>query len=135
MAISDYLANALLDHQFGKAVYTPPTAIKVHLSTDDPLDDGSGIAEPSGNGYLPVTTAAGDWTAAAARVTTNANTLTFPTPTGSWGTLRYFYLTDESDNLLGSGALPRAIAVDLGTTAPSFAAGALRQSYAPEEES
>jgi len=47
---SNYWENKILDHIFGKGSYAPPT-IYVGLSTADPTDDGSGLAEPSGNAY------------------------------------------------------------------------------------
>ena len=56
---SDYWENKILDHIFGKGSYTPPT-IYVGLSTADPTDDGSGLAEPSGNGYARKQTSASD---------------------------------------------------------------------------
>jgi hypothetical protein len=43
--------NEILDHLFGKGSYTPPT-IYVALSTADPTDAGTGIAQPSGEGTL-----------------------------------------------------------------------------------
>jgi len=125
MSFSDYLENALLDHLFGKAAYTAPT-IYVGLSTADPLDDGTGLAEPVGNGYARVATAATDWSAASSGVTTNATTITFPQATGLWGTVTHFALFDASTggNLLASGALTTAKSPDVGDT-PSFAAGSL----------
>lgn len=46
-----YLENALLNHAVNKSAYTPPTTVYVGLSTADPGDDGTGLAEPAGNGY------------------------------------------------------------------------------------
>ena len=45
---SDYWENEILDHIFDKDGLTPPTMF-VGLSTADPTDDGTGLAEPSGN--------------------------------------------------------------------------------------
>ena len=107
-SLGNYLENALLNHVFGKASYTPPT-IYVAVSTTDPLEDGSGITEPSGNGYLRVATAAGDWTTSTAGTLHNGNALVFPKATGSWGTLYYFALYDATKavggNMLAHGSL------------------------------
>lgn len=89
--ISTFLANELLDHLFGNGSYTPPT-IYVALSTANPTDDGSGIAEPSGNNYAREAHAA--WDTAAAGATENTGIITFNTPSGSWGLIAYAALFD-----------------------------------------
>ena len=50
-SIADYLENELSDHVMGVGAYTPPATVYLGLSTADPTDDASGLAEPSGNGY------------------------------------------------------------------------------------
>jgi hypothetical protein len=72
---SDYWENKILDHIFGKGNYTPPT-IYVGLSTTDPTDDGSGLTEPSGNGYTRVQTFASDWNAASNSTLDNSSDIT-----------------------------------------------------------
>ena len=62
-SFADYWENEILDHLFGKGSYTPPT-IYVGLSTADPVDDASGLAEPSGNSYARIATAGADWNVA-----------------------------------------------------------------------
>lgn len=125
MSYSDYLEKKILDHVFNKSSYTIPT-IYAAVSTADPLDDASGIAEPSGNSYARVTTAGSDWNAATsgAGTLTNANAVTFPQASGSWGTLTYIALYDASTsgNLLMSGALTASKAIGSNDTL-SFAAG------------
>ena len=125
MSFANYLELELLDHLFGKGSYTPPT-IYVGLSTADPGEDAAGLAEPSGNAYARVTTAAADWDPAAAGVTDNANAITFPTATGSWGTVTHACLFDAASagNLLASGALAASKAIGSGDT-PKFDAGDL----------
>jgi len=106
MSFSDYLELKVLDHVFGKAAYTIPTAY-VGLSTADPLDGASGLAEPAGGAYARITTAAIDWNAAAAGAISNATALAFPTATASWGTITHFAIFDAATagNLLASGTL------------------------------
>jgi len=125
MSFSNYMENELLDHLFGKGAYTPPT-IYVGLSTADPGEDASGLAEPSGGAYARVSTAASDWTTASAGALSNANEISFPEATGSWGTLTHFAVFDalSGGNMLGSGALNASQAVASGNTV-SFQAGDL----------
>ena len=124
-SFSDYLENELLDHVFGKGSYTPPT-IYVALSTANPLDDGSGLAEPSGNSYARVQTAATDWNAASSGFIDNATVIEFNEATGSWGTITHFALMDAASggNLLVHGALSTSKSIGTGDTA-EFAAGDL----------
>lgn len=121
---TDYLENKVLDHTTGKAAYTKPTTY-VGLFTAAPSDSGGGT-EVSGSNYSRVTTAAGDWNSAASGSTSNANAITFPVPSGSWGTVTHFGLFDAATvgNLLWWGSLTNSKTIGSGDTA-SFAAGAL----------
>lgn len=102
-AISDYLAHALLDLMFRDQVYSSPT-IYVGLSTTTPADDGTNITEPSNN-YARV--AHSSWSAAAAGATDNTGAITFPTPSGSWGTITHSIIMDAttSGNMLFYGTV------------------------------
>ena len=124
-SFADYWENEILDHIFGKGSYTPPT-IYVGLSTADPTDDASGLAEPSGNAYARVATVGGDWNVASGGVIANANDITFPEATGSWGTITHFALFDAATggNMLAHGALSTSKTIDSGDTG-TFAAGDL----------
>lgn len=124
-SFGNFWENEILDHVFGKGTYTPPT-IYVALSTADPTDDGSGMAEPSGNGYARKQTAAADWNAASAGAIDNANAIEFPEATGSWGTITHFALFDAAigGNMLGHGTLSQSKSVGSGDTV-KFAAGEL----------
>lgn len=98
-AISDYLANKLLDFAFRNQPFTQPTiylALCTAAVTDS--DDGDSITEPSGNNYARKAHAA--WNAAAdvsgqegAEVDNNGD-ITFNTPSGSWGTVTYMAICD-----------------------------------------
>ena len=128
--ISNYLANALLNHIFGKGTYTPPTNIYVELSTTAPTDSGTNVTPPSGGGYARKQTAPSDWNMGANRIIDNANAIEFAEATASWGTLSHFALFDAASggNFLGWGALATPKAVDSGDTA-RFAAGDLDVSF------
>lgn len=122
---SDYWENKILDHIFGIGSYTPPT-IYVGLSTADPIDDGSGLAEPSGNGYARTQTSASDWNAASNGSMDNSSDITFAQATGSWGTITHFALFDAATagNMLAHGVLSQSKAIGDSDTA-RFQAGDL----------
>lgn len=128
--ISNYLANALLNHIFGKGTYTPPTNIYVELSTTAPTDAGTNVTPPSGGGYARKQTAPADWNTGSGRIIDNANAIEFAEASASWGTLSHFALFDAASggNFLGWGALTTPKAVDSGDTA-RFAAGDLNVSF------
>ena len=123
MSFADFWEDEVLDHLFGKGSYSPPT-IYVGLSTADPTDDASGLAEPSGNNYARVETSGSDWDAASGGATANAAAITFPAASGSWGTISHFALFDASSggNMLAHGALDSSEAVTTDQTA-RFAIG------------
>jgi len=125
-SFSDYLENKILDHIFMKTAFSQPTNIYVALSTADPGEDGSGISEPSGNGYARVQTSGDDWNAAANGHIDNANDITFPEATGDWGTITHFALFDAATggNMLAYGSLSQSKTIGSGDTA-KFKAGDL----------
>lgn len=133
MSLSNYTAQALLNSLFGKtsnfgALASAPT-IYVALFTTQPAEDGTGGTEVSGGSYARVSTAAGDWNAATSAdpsLLDNANAITFPQATGSWGTVTSFGLYDASSggNFLGASALDTNKSPTSGDT-PEFAAGEL----------
>ena len=123
---SDYWENKILDHIFGEGSYTPPT-IYVGLSTTDPTDSGSGLAEPSGNGYTRVQTSASDWNAAENGSLDNTGDITFNQASGNWGTITHFALFDAATagNMLAYGQLSQSQSISESDTA-KFEAGDLQ---------
>lgn len=117
-SFADYWENKILDYIFSKNSYTQPT-IYVGLSTSDPLDDATGLAEPNGNAYARVQTSASDWNTASGGSLDNVNDITFPQATGTWGTITHFVLFDAatSGNILAHGALSQSKTIDSGDTA------------------
>lgn len=124
-AISTYLGNALLNHVLRNTAYTSPgTSIYVGLSTTQ--DAAAGGTEVSGGSYARVQVSTWDAPGATNGATANTGTITFPTPTGSWGTPDSGDIWDASSagNLLFFGTFTGGGAI--GTDdAVSFAAGAL----------
>jgi hypothetical protein len=124
-SFSNHWENKILDHIFGKDSYTPP-AIYVGLSTADPLDDASDLAEPIGNGYARIATSTSDWNIASDGMINNANELIFSEATGNWGTITHFVLFDAETggNMLCHGMLSQSRTIVSGDRA-RFAAGDL----------
>lgn len=118
--LSDFLANELLDHVYN-AAYTPPTTVYLGLSTADPLDSGSGLAEPSGNGYARKAITFG---AAATRQVAQSGAVNFDQATGAWGTITHYAIFDAltGGNMMAHGSLGTSKGVVSGNT-PSVASG------------
>ena len=119
MSLSDYEELRLLN-------YETSTVQWVGLSTADPTDDASGLAEPSGNAYARVEIPSSYWGDAAAGAVANTTAITFPRATGSWGTVTHFAIFDAATggNMKRHGALDASLAVTSGIR-PVFAVGAL----------
>jgi hypothetical protein len=108
-SFSNYLEEALLKHVFGITEYTQPT-IYVGLSTADPTDDASGLAEPSGNGYSRVAHASwdADGQDEGKYQVSNDGAIDMGTADGgSWGTITHVAIFDAESggNMLAYGAL------------------------------
>lgn len=114
MSLSNYLEGAVLDHIFNLSPLTAPS-LYVALSTADPGEDASGLAEPAGNGYARV--AAASWARTNSRVS-NSAAVQFPEATGAWGTITHFAVMDAAvaGNLLYKGALSPSRDVNSGDT-------------------
>ena len=131
-AFSDYLENELLDHVFSAATFTAPGTLYISAYTSDPADDDSGT-ECSGGSYarVSVTNNATEFPAASGGTKANANAITFPEATASWGTVTHIGIHDASSsgNLLMHGALSSSKAIGSGDTL-SIAAGDLDITFA-----
>jgi hypothetical protein len=123
-SFTDYCENKVLDHVVGKTSFTMPS-IWIALFTAAPSDTGGGT-EATGGSYARKSTAGADWAAASGGATSNANAITFVTPTGSWGTVTHFALMDASTagNMIAWAPLTTPQAVGTGNTV-SFAVGEL----------
>lgn len=105
--LSTFGRNKVAEHVMGKTDMGSLT-IYIGFSTADPGLDMSGLAEPVGNGYTRITTAAGDWDSSSGGATDNANDLTSPQASGgSWGTLTHFVAFDAASS--GNGWWYKAI--------------------------
>lgn len=129
---SQYLENAMLNWLKGTTFVAAPTTVYMALFTTAPSDDaGTSAVEVSGGSYAraSITTSTG-WSSisgapAAAAQISNGSTITFATPTGSWGTVVAIGMYDALTvgNLLYWNTITSQ-AIGTGVVA-SFAASAL----------
>lgn len=122
--MSNYLENKLIDHIFRGASYTAPTTIAIALCTSAPTDTSTGatIAEvsnsnnynrvvinPSSTNWLDTAGGTAGTSSGSTGTTSNGVTITFPTASGSWGTITHLAILDSevygAGNVLFWGAL------------------------------
>jgi hypothetical protein len=110
--ISTYLENALINATLRNTTYTSVATVYVSLWTSDPTDAGSGT-EVSGGSYARQ---AVTFAAPSSGVSLNSADVTFPTATGSWGTVGWIGINDAatSGNLLYHTPLDVAKAITTG---------------------
>lgn len=134
-AMSDYLEVELRKHIFRTGSFTKPTVLRVALATAAPTDatTGATITEvTNANAYartgpdpLDANWSAPDSTGG---LTDNVAAITFPTATGSWGTVSHCAIVDSAThaagNVLFHGALTASKTVAVNDIF-QFAAGAL----------
>lgn len=127
-ALSNYLENALVNAVLRNTTYTSPATVYVALFTTNPNEDSSGT-EVSGSNYSRM---AVTFAAPSNGSTSNSALITFPTPSGAWGTITHFGIFDaaSSGNLLWYGALDASIAITGSTTIFTFQASSLTCSLA-----
>ena len=128
--LSDQAASDMLNTEFRGVASTAPATYYVALSTTEPADDGTNVTEPSGNGYarVAVTKNTTNWTdPTTSRALSNAVAITFPTPTGSWGTVLYvaLYTASSGGTFRGWGRLADGVTVDTSTAGPVIPVGGL----------
>lgn len=114
-SLSDYAELELLDHLFN-AAYSPVASVYIGLSTADPTDDASGIAEPAGNGYAREAIV---FSAAASRKVVQNGAVTFDQASGAWGTITHWFICDHISN------------TTWGTNVNMLAHGAFTASFSP----
>lgn len=90
--MSNYLENALVNATLRNTSYTSPTTVYVGLFTTDPTDAGTGT-EVAGGSYARTAVTFG---APSNGVSSNSADVTFPTATGSWGTITHIGIHDAS---------------------------------------
>lgn len=117
---ADYLENKLVGLAFGSVSFSPAATLYVGLSTTTITDAGGNITEPSGNNYsrVSVTNNSSNFNTPSGGATANTNAITFPTASGSWGTVTDFFISDASSggNIYCYGALSTAQSITTNNT-------------------
>jgi len=111
-AMSNYLEDALINATLRNTTFTSPATVYVGLFTTDPTDAGSGT-EVSGGSYARQ---AGSFAAPSNGTSTTNADITFPTATGTWGTVTHFgiFTASTSGNLLYHGVLNNSKTIQTG---------------------
>lgn len=112
--MSDYLEVALLNATLNGTAFTAVNNPYVSLHTADPTDAGTGT-EVSGGSYARTAASFATASGTSGQVATDAD-VTFPTATGSWGTVGWIGLWDAatSGNMLYHTALDASKTIDSG---------------------
>ena len=90
--MSNFLENALINATLRNTSYTSPATVYVGLYTSDPGEGNTGT-EVSGGSYARTAVTFG---APSNGVSTNSGAVTFPTATGTWGTVTHIGILDAS---------------------------------------
>ena len=115
-AFSAYLEQEIIGFLKGTTVDAAPTSLLLALSTADPLDDKSGIAEPVAMGYARQTIVLGTPASSngvGTTVTGPTTDLVFGPATGAWGSITHWAIFENTGtNMLLHGAItaPKDIA-------------------------
>lgn len=125
-AKTDFLEDRVLDRILknnAQISYTFPATVYAALFTADPTDTGTQTSEVSGGSYARVSIS---WGTIASGSVSNSGAVTFPTASGSWGTVTHVGIMDASTsgNMLYKGALGVSKTVGTGDQV-SFAIGSL----------
>lgn len=134
-SLTDYAELELLDHVCN-AAYSPVATVYLCLCTADPTDAATGASMnecANADGYARTAISFG--TAASRQIDQDADT-TFPSATGSWGTVSHWAICDTntygSGNVLAHGAFAVSKAVGDGDT-PKVASGEIYVNFSAGE--
>lgn len=139
-AMSDYLEGQIRAHAFRTATWTKPTVVRVALATAATTDAQTGatlteVANAAAYARTGPNPLDANWSApdATGGLTDNVAAITFPTATGSWGTVSHCMVVDSATwgagNSIVHGALTASKTVAINDIF-EFAAGALDITFA-----
>lgn len=139
-AASNALEDEIIKHIFRTGSFTKPTVLGVALGTVVPTDATTGVwadEVPNAGSYArvdrPPLDANWDATSGTDGHTSNTAVITFPTATGSWGTVTHFIIASSATWNAGTsyihGALSASKVIGSGDVF-QFAAGALDVNFA-----
>ena len=116
-------------HAALSALFRSGGTAQVGLSTTIPGDESdTNVTEPSGGGYAraPLALDATAWEAPAGRGIETSVAVTFPAPTGAWGTVVAWVLYSSGGAVKAAGKLATAKTITAGGSKPVLPAGAIR---------
>ena len=121
---STYAQNAILNLVLSNTSYSVPGTLYVGLwtTTLSASSTGATAGEPSGANYsrVSVVNNSTNFPAASGGSKSNGASITFPTSSGSWGTVTYLAICDSgttgAGNILYYGQLTNSITVGVNTT-------------------
>ena len=106
--LTDYLCNKLLDHAFGKTVYTAPTTLYIGFGTGC-TRTGTVSGEPTGNNYsrITVTNNTTNFSNAATASKANGAVIDSAVASGTWSGLTTIFISDDptAGNILAYGTI------------------------------
>jgi hypothetical protein len=96
LTFSNSFENVVLNSILGAGDTLLSNDLEVALSSTNPTEDGSGITEPVGNGYIrkEISNDATYWGAAVDGEKTNVGTIIFAEASGAWGTMTHWAIYD-----------------------------------------
>lgn len=137
MPYTQAMRKRVQDAVYGATPVAPAATLYVALSTTVPTDTGGNFTRPVGGAYadVAVTNNATNFPAATLAnptVKQNGTKVTFPVPTGSWGTVTHWGVAESAGGaVVDWTALTTARAVGVGSDPVEFAIGALKSTLAP----
>ncbi len=130
--LTDYSNNKVSDLFLGSSAFTAPATLYFGLSLIL-ANKGGSYQEPSGRGYSRVAVGNNltNFAAATGGTKSNSKTITFPAPTGAWGTIVSLFIADaaEGGNVLAMADLTTPKTITGGGPPATLAAGALYLSH------
>jgi hypothetical protein len=129
---SNYLETAIFNHIFRNTAYTPAATLYVALftstATSAELEAGTLTNEVTGGSYARQTVTFGAPTNGAG---SNSGTVTFPTASAGWGTIRFAAVMDASSsgNVIWYAQLTSDVTINTSNTF-QFNTGSLAPSVA-----
>ena len=130
--LTEYVSNKVLDCFFGGSAIPPPSTLHVGLSLARSYRGGFTF-EPSGGSYarVAVPNDLSHFLTASAGSKSNAKTISFPAPTGHWGTILSVFIADApfEGNVLAMADLPVPRTIHDGDPGPAIAVNALYLSH------
>jgi hypothetical protein len=130
--LTDLVNNKVLNCFFGGSAIVPPSTLYVGLSLARSYKGGY-VSEPTGGSYarVAVPNDLDHFLAASAGAKSNAEAITFPSPSAAWGTILSVFVADSPSegNVLAMADLPIPRAIQAGDPAPTIAVNAFFLSH------